>query len=108
MPVSSKSLAALIQRNNLAVAGTNAHLKEMPPAAAAVATSLAKRQPTIEALNATQEAARAALKGATAALNKEVKAGNAERQKLIAWAVGTFGPNGPEIVQFRSKVDAKV
>ena len=104
----SQSVASLILRNNLAVAGTNAHLKVMPPAAAAVATSLAKRQPTIEQLNAAQEAARTALKTATAALQKELKASNAERQKLIAWAVGTFGPNAPEIVQFRSKVDSKV
>ena len=103
----SNSTASQIQRNNLAVAGTRAHFKDLPPAAGLIADTLAKRQPVMEDLNARQEAARSALKVATAALRKESKAAAIERQKLIRYAEATFGPRAPEIVQFRSKVDAK-
>lgn len=103
----SNSTSSQLLRNNLAVAGTQAHLKDLPPAAKGIAESLAKRSPLIEKLNAEQEAARAALKTATVALTKELKAGAAERQKLIRFAEATFGPRAPEIVQFRSKVDGK-
>ena len=103
----SSSTAAQVQRNNLAVAGTKAHMNDLPQSAAAIAEALEKRQVVIEKLNADQEAARAALKAATEALNKELKAGAVERQKLIRFAEATFGPRGPQIVQFRSKVDAK-
>ena len=104
----TQSTAGQILRNNLAVAGTKAHLKELPPAAGPIAESLAKRAPLIEKYNTDQEAARTALKAATAALRKELKAGAVERQKLIRFAEATFGPRAPEIVQFRSNVDAKV
>ena len=107
MATSSKSTAAQVQRNQLAVAGTQAHPKELRPAAGPIAASLAKRLPLIEKLNADQETARAALKTATGKLNQELKAAAVERQKLIRFAEATFGPRAPEIVQFRSKVDAK-
>ena len=103
----TQSTAGQILRNNLAVAGTKAHLKELPPVAGPIAESLAKRSPLIEKYNADQEAARMALKTATAALQKELKAAAVERQKLIRFAEATFGPRAPEIVQFRSNVDAK-
>lgn len=37
------STAAQIQRNNLAVAGTKAHIKEFLPSAAAISAALEKR-----------------------------------------------------------------
>ena len=104
----TQSTAGQILRNNLAVAGTKGHLKELPPVAGGIADSLAKRSPLIEKYNADQEAARMALKAATAALQKELKAAAKERQQLIRFAEATFGPRAPEIVQFRSTVDAKV
>ncbi len=104
----SDSVAAQLLRNAMAASATKAYLKELPPAAGPIAESLAKRKPTIENLNAEQEKARAALKTATAALLKELKAGSVERQKLIRYAEATFGPRAPEILEFRSKVDAKV
>ena len=104
----SNSIAAQIQRNNLAVSGVKAHTKELAPSAGPIADSLAKRQPVIEKLNADQEAARTALKTATEALTKECKAAATERQKIIRLAEAAFGPRSPEITQFRSKVDGQV
>jgi len=104
----SKSAAAQVERNALAVSGTKAHIKELPQSAPAVAASLEKRTPVIQKLNADQEAARATLKAATAALTAELKAAAVERQKLIRFAEATFGPRAPEIGQFRSKTDSKL
>ncbi len=108
MSKSSEALAAQLSRNDLALKGATKYAKDLGDKAPPIAASLSKRAPKIQQHNAAQEAARAALNKATADLKAEVKAAAKERQQLIGLAEVVFGKRGPELQEFRSKVDDKV
>lgn len=103
----SSSTANQIARNRFAIAGAKTYAARLPPDAKAAASSLEKREAMIATLNAQQEAIKTEMKKVTLALQAEMAAAAAERQKIIRLAEAIFGVRAPEIAQFRPTVEAR-
>lgn len=105
---SSNAIGNKLSRIALAVGGAKKYAAQLPKEAVALSKGLEADQKTITDLNVKQEGLKSELAKTTLAITTALKGADVARAKVVRLAEATFGPNAPEIKEFRPATEGKV
>jgi uncharacterized membrane protein YqiK len=104
----STSIANQQNLFKLAVAGAKKYATQLPKEVQAIAKGLADDESQVATLNAQQESAKAELAKLSLKLKAAAKEATVKRAKIVRMAEATFGPNAPELKEFRPATEGRV